>query len=610
MADILDLLRPAQDIRYANGTSGLTADTVNAAIDEVEGRVDTVETSLANKAEQLNDLSDVTLSSPTVGQMLVNNGSGQFINNTEIAYNRFASGELSLVNASPTMVLADSAATSNTTINGPTLYFSGGPNWEYDSGYVTALTGGLLRMHSVATLDLETLNGGTGSNITISPRGTTVLSAIDTGITISIATDFGANSASSTFVPTSNEHLVNKLYADGLTSGVAADITDLQTLTGLGDGATNLGTFTGTTISDNASIKGALQELETAVENATSTINNFEWQASALDYVVDNTALPATEVLGARYVLSHDGGAPNAAYDGASAGDIVEFDGSVWVATTPATGTYIAVDDDSSGLYLFGGASWAFKAFEATTASNGLTKVGFDIQLDSAAAGAGLGFAAGVLSVNVDDSGIEIATDTLQLKDLGVSTAKLAATSVTAAKLGSDVAGTGLGGGNGAALTVNFGTGASQAIEGSNLASTANGAGASLVGVEDVAANFTGTTVEAVLAELQTNINSVSAGVNSWTVTTASVTAATGSQHAVDSTSAAVTVTLPASPSAGDSVRVFDAGRAVSTNAITIARNGENIQGVADDVVNSSVEGADVTLVYINGTIGWAITNG
>ena len=40
-----------------------------------------------------------------------------------------------------------------------------------------------------------------------------------------------------------------------------------------------------------------------------------------------------------------------------------------------------------------------------------------------------------------------------------------------------------------------------------DLASTANGDGAALIGVEDSAANFTATTVEGVLAELQTNID-------------------------------------------------------------------------------------------------------
>lgn len=44
------------------------------------------------------------------------------------------------------------------------------------------------------------------------------------------------------------------------------DLDDLQTLTGIAAGTAHLGTFTGTTIADNQTIKTALQSLETAVE--------------------------------------------------------------------------------------------------------------------------------------------------------------------------------------------------------------------------------------------------------------------------------------------------------------------------------------------------------
>lgn len=47
-------------------------------------------------------------------------------------------------------------------------------------------------------------------------------------------------------------------------------VDDLKTLTGVAGGSVNLGTFTGTTISDNVTIKTALQELETAVESFTN----------------------------------------------------------------------------------------------------------------------------------------------------------------------------------------------------------------------------------------------------------------------------------------------------------------------------------------------------
>ncbi len=68
-------------------------------------------------------------------------------------------------------------------------------------------------------------------------------------------------------------------------------------------------------------------------------------------------------------------------------------------------------------------------------------------KLAAAVAGAGLAGGAGTaLSVNVDDTGIEINSDTLRLKDAGVTSAKLAAA----------VAGAGIAGGAGTALSVDW----------------------------------------------------------------------------------------------------------------------------------------------------------
>ena len=55
---------------------------------------------------------------------------------------------------------------------------------------------------------------------------------------------------------------------------VLADIADLATLSGLPANSTDLGLFTGSTISDNATIKGALQELETKLDSTFSVANN------------------------------------------------------------------------------------------------------------------------------------------------------------------------------------------------------------------------------------------------------------------------------------------------------------------------------------------------
>ena len=51
---------------------------------------------------------------------------------------------------------------------------------------------------------------------------------------------------------------------------IDTNVDDLIALTGIGENTTGLGTFTGSTISDGANIKDALQDLETATENAAA----------------------------------------------------------------------------------------------------------------------------------------------------------------------------------------------------------------------------------------------------------------------------------------------------------------------------------------------------
>ena len=78
------------------------------------------------------------------------------------------------------------------------------------------------------------------------------------------------------------------------------------------------------------------------------------------------------------------------------------------------------------------------------------------VKLASDVAGDGLASTSGVLSVNVDGVGIETNSDTLRLKDSGVVTAKINDAAVTSAKLASAVAGDGIAGGAGTALSVDW----------------------------------------------------------------------------------------------------------------------------------------------------------
>src|SRR6056300_669327 len=81
-------------------------------------------------------------------------------------------------------------------------------------------------------------------------------------------------------------------------------------------------------------------------------------------------------------------------------------------------------------------------------------------------------------------------------------------------------------------------------------------------------------------------------------------TAVAGNGYFIDTTSAAHTITLPSSPSIGDTVAIKDYAGTFGTNNLTIARNSSNIQGVANDSLISTNR-ASLTLVYVDATKGW-----
>jgi hypothetical protein len=99
-------------------------------------------------------------------------------------------------------------------------------------------------------------------------------------------------------------------------------------------------------------------------------------------------------------------------------------------------------------------------------------------------------------------------------------------------------------------------------------------------------------------------------GAASWdtTVKTTGFTAVSGVGYFVNTTAGAITVTLPASPSAGDVIAVSDYANNFATNNLTLGRNGSNIGGNAADSV-LVVNGAAVTLVYVDATKGWIVTD-
>jgi len=117
-----------------------------------------------------------------------------------------------------------------------------------------------------------------------------------------------------------------------------------------------------------------------------------------------------------------------------------------------------------------------------------------------------------------------------------------------------------------------------------------------------------GQTIELASGASQTGFGRT--GTVDWDTTakTASFTAVSGTGYFVNTTSGAITLTLPASPSAGDIVAVKDYANTFDTNNVTLARNGSNIGGSAIDGT-LSIEGLAVTLVYVDATKGWLVTD-
>jgi hypothetical protein len=96
-------------------------------------------------------------------------------------------------------------------------------------------------------------------------------------------------------------------------------------------------------------------------------------------------------------------------------------------------------------------------------------------------------------------------------------------------------------------------------------------------------------------------------GIVDWqAVTTSAATMVAGRGYFVDTSSAAITMTLPASATRGDEVHIIDYGATADTNNITIGRNSHKIQGASANLTVST-ERAAFTLVYVDSTQGWLL---
>tara|TARA_R110002074_G_scaffold153143_1_gene307924 strand:+ start:704 stop:1690 length:987 start_codon:yes stop_codon:yes gene_type:complete len=137
--------------------------------------------------------------------------------------------------------------------------------------------------------------------------------------------------------------------------------------------------------------------------------------------------------------------------------------------------------------------------------------------------------------------------------------------------------------------TANGGTGSNQATF-VNLASNVTGT------LPLANGGTNGTTAATARASLSANALPILKGGN--------YTAAAG--EFVTVTAGSITITLPASPSAGSTVTIKDGTGAAATTTFTVARNGSNIASSATDLIFDK-NFAEITMSYINSTIGWSV---
>ena len=100
-------------------------------------------------------------------------------------------------------------------------------------------------------------------------------------------------------------------------------------------------------------------------------------------------------------------------------------------------------------------------------------------------------------------------------------------------------------------------------------------------------------------------------GGTSWqsSIKTANFTAVAGEGYWINTTSGAVTMTLPASASVGDSIEIVDYARTWGTNAVTINQNSLNFQGYSSPNPLYNTSGQSVRIVYSGATQGWIPTS-
>jgi hypothetical protein len=310
-------------------------------------------------------------------------------------------------------------------------------------------------------------DGITKEKIASDVAGTGILQNVDGSLELNVD-DSSIELGSGEVLRVKAGGITNDMLAGSIAFSKMVDLTANRALVSDASGDVSVSAVTDTELGylDGASsnIQAQLNALSTGYNRREAVIN-----------VVDNTVAPPTEVSGDRYILDETGGGVHADWDGASANDIVEFNGTSWVATTPSEG-YVAYVDASNVDALFvddGTPQWELRNVQSnaladgqiwigngsgiatgrtlsgdvTVSNTGVTTIGAGtVENDMLAGSIADGKLASdyIQTTEVDGTTIEFGGGTLNIVAGGVGTTELGTDSVTKEKIASDVAGTGI----------------------------------------------------------------------------------------------------------------------------------------------------------------------
>ena len=141
-------------------------------------------------------------------------------------------------------------------------------------------------------------------------------------------------------------------------------------------------------------------------------------------------------------------------------------------------------------------------------------------------------------------------------------------------------------------------TGAASTVPGATGSAGTNGATGSTgpIGATGAASTVPGTTGP-------TGATGAQGILQPWSLKTSNYTATNNDRIIADTSAGTFTITLPATPSAGNSISICD-GDDFYTNNLTVGRNGSTIEGASEDLI-IDVRGVNVEFVYDGST--WEI---